>query len=130
MVVKMIMQNIYSKPLASGIYAGTRVQRGGGWFGRIMKSAIPFLSNIGKKVGKGAINFATDTLHDVLVDGRSIKDAAKEHGMRSLRETAKSILPTRNVANRVGGGGGGGVQRKAMKKKKKRRGPRRRDIFS
>ncbi len=92
-----------------------------------MKSAIPFLSNIGKKVGKGAINFATDTLHDVLVDGRSIKDAAKEHGMRSLRETAKSILPSRNVANRVGGGGGG-VQRKAMKKK--RRGPRRRDIFS
>ena len=89
------MMNDISKAYSSPVFvAASRRQRGGGFFGRIARFAIPILKNIGATVGKEALNFASNTLSDVS-QGKPFKQAVRRRGLNSLINVSNKFAGNR-----------------------------------
>ena len=94
------ISSIYSQPSNVFIGAGRR-QRGGGFFGKIARFAIPILKRIGSALGKEAINFAGNTISD-LSEGRDLKSTLQKRGVESLANASNKIFrkpKRRNIIN-------------------------------
>jgi len=84
------IKDAYSKPTGIFISAGRR-QRGGGFFGRIARFAIPILKSIGQSFGKEAINFASNTLSDIN-QGKPVRETLKNRGINSLINASQDVI--------------------------------------
>lgn len=90
------------------VYTGYQFQgqRGGGWFGRIIKGGImPVLSKILPYLGSKAV----DAYKEMVQDFQSGKDL-KEIGKRQLKRSAASVA--RDVAEKLSKQTGSGIRRK------------------
>ncbi len=89
----------YSKAMQSGnglpVFVGSRRQIGGGFLSGLARFAVPILNYLAPK----ALNFAKNTLSDVIVDGKSIKDAALTRGMNEIK-TAVSRKRSKPAINK------------------------------
>lgn len=82
----------YNQQSGSGIqgFAGTRFQRGGGFWSKLFSNTIiPAL----KYVGKAAVSTGSNVLEDV-IEGRNVKEAIKEHGITSLKKMGRKAVKT------------------------------------
>ncbi|GFU57452.1 uncharacterized protein F54H12.2 [Trichonephila clavipes] len=113
-------------------YQGQSFQKGygiGGWFKRLFRSALPFLSRGAKSVGKEVLRTGAQIANDLL-EGRNLQESAEERAKETGRILAKKAI--KKADDMLGKG-------KAYKKKKKKlpkyliqskvRKKKRRDIF-
>ena len=91
------IKNLYANP--NGIFVGAnRRQRGGGFFGRIARFALPILKKIGGILGNEALNFAGNTIND-LQQGHDLKSTLRKRGVESLSNATNTIIKKRNLIN-------------------------------
>ena len=103
----------YEKQIGHGltVFKGRRTQRGHGFFGGLLKSAMPLLKNVGKAVGKRLLSTGRSLATDLFA-GKNFKDAVKSR----LKDTASDLLG--NVTE----GLGAALGRKSRKRPAPRRG--------
>ena len=97
-------------------FEGVRYQKGFGLFGNIFRWALPYLKQFGTYVGKKLFHFGTDVVKDVALDGKSIKESAKQRfkeGKDQMLEDGMAKL--KNIVQ-----GGRGRRRRRTKKINKR----------
>ena len=83
---------IYSSPINGSVFVGAgRRQRGGGFFNRIARFAIPILKDIGSSIGKEALNFASNTINDIN-KGKPLRETLKNRGINSLINASNDVL--------------------------------------
>jgi hypothetical protein len=106
-------------------FEGTAYQRGNGLgniFGRLIRFIMPVAKKAAKAVGKQALASGANILSDV-VQGRNLKESAKEHGRAALGNLADK------AAAKMRGSGRLGTRSKTIKGgrtlKRKRRGRKR-----
>ena len=89
----MSMEQIYSHPL--NIYSSnSRRQRGGGFFGKLARMAVPLLKRVGTSLGQNTLGFASNTLSD-LIEGKSsneIKEGMRKRGAQHFRNVVNSVI--------------------------------------
>ena len=79
---------VYQYPTGHFI-GGKRRQRGGGFFGRVARMALPFLRRVGRHIVSNVGELATDSLGN-LIEGRDVNFA--NQGYETLRKTGSDIL--------------------------------------
>ena len=81
--------NYYVKQAAYGlpVYAGSRGQRGHGFFSSLFRLAVPFLKKGGLSLAKHLLHTGSNIVSDV-ESGQFIRDAAKKRFI----ETGKGVL--------------------------------------
>lgn len=75
------------------VYKGGRTQRGygiGGLFSSFFRKASPFLKESALRVGKNALDVASDVLYDA-GQGRDVFRSMKKHGKKAAMKTAKEV---------------------------------------
>lgn len=114
-----------------GYYKGQSSQKGygiGGWFRKLFRSALLFITKGAKSVGKEVLRTGTQIANDLL-EGQNIQESAKMRAKETGRKLAKKAL---NTADEMLGQG-----KKYKRKRKlvnrhtllKARKVKRRDIF-
>ena len=82
------ISDFYSKPLQAGnglsVYSGARRQLGGSFLSGLSRFAVPIMKYLAPK----ALNFAKNTMDDV-IDGKSLKNAAIHQGVNEVRTALK-----------------------------------------
>jgi len=121
MAANNIYIDYYANQAGNGIpgFEGIRYQRGGGFFGKLLSSAIyPLLRFMGRKALKTGVNIAEDVL-----GGENIKSSAKRRAKDTGIELAETAL---GKAHSFLTQRGKGVRRKRImaKRKAKKRGRR------
>ncbi|GFV77441.1 uncharacterized protein F54H12.2 [Trichonephila clavipes] len=94
-------------------YQGQSFQKGygiGGWFKRLFRSALPFLSRGAKSVGKEVLRTGTQIANDLL-EGRNLQESAEERAKETGRILAKKAIIKKQTICSVKG--------KPIKEKKK-----------
>lgn len=79
------ISTLYSQPVGT-IYSGTRRQRGAGILGKLFRSAIPVLRNVGKRV----LSVGGRTIQKVVKGGelgQSLLDSTNEEFKNKSRKT-------------------------------------------
>ncbi|GFU12150.1 uncharacterized protein F54H12.2 [Trichonephila clavipes] len=75
-------------------YQGQSFQKGygiGGWFKRLFRSALPFLSRGAKSVGKEVLRTGAQIANDLL-EGRNLQESAEERAKETGRILAKKAI--------------------------------------
>lgn len=110
------IERYYLTQAGNGVhgFAGVRYQKGNGFFGRILSTAvIPFIKFLGKNVLKAGSNIASD-----LVDSDDFTlNNFKEVGKKRLKEQAG--VAYENVKNKILSGQG--MKRKYKRKRRNRK---------
>ena len=77
------IKDFYSGQSGNGlpVYVGSRRQVGGGFLSGLARMAVPIIKYLAPK----AANFARNTLSDVVMDGKSFKEAAMTQGVNEVR---------------------------------------------
>ncbi len=87
------VKEFYSGPIQAGgglpVYVGARRQIGGGFLSGLARFAVPIIKYLAPK----ALNFAANTINDVVVDGKSLKSAALARGMNEIKSAVKRKNP-------------------------------------
>lgn len=91
-------ENFYVNQAGNGIpyYQGQPFQKGygiGGWFKRLFRTALPFITKGAKSVGKEVLRTGTQIANDLL-DGRNIKESAELRARETGRKLAKKAVKT------------------------------------
>ena len=108
--------NYYVNQAGNGIsgFEGIRYQRGGGFFGNILKSAaLPLLKYLGKQVFSTGIDVAKGVM-----DGEPIKEAFKSRAKTKLRDVAGDAIKRAEVFRQTGRGRRK-IRRRGSKKNRK-----------
>lgn len=87
----------YSNP--SIFQSAGRRQRGGGFFGKLARMALPILKSFGARVGNEALNFASNTLSDVS-EGHNVRESLKKQGLKSLSKVLEPPRKRKNLINK------------------------------
>jgi len=106
-------RSLFVQQAGSGItgFEGIRYQRGNGFFGRLLSSAVyPLLQFLGKK----AAGFGANLAKDIIVDKKDFKTAAKERLKETGREVASAGIDRANQFIQTGKG----LRRKMSKRRK------------
>jgi len=83
------------------VYAGSRRQMGGGFFGTlkrfaapILKKLVPHLANVGKRVAKSAINVGKGVVGDVIAgsDFKNIRKNIRKRGRREINAIGNEYI--------------------------------------
>lgn len=111
------MDEYYINQAGSGIggFAGTRYQKGDGFFGRLISGSIlPIIKKVLPFLGKTALNSGIDVIND-LSKGDSFKESAK----RRMKEAGESIVnKSVEKVKQLTGSGMARRKKKSTKKKK------------
>ena len=77
------IKDFYSGQTGDGfpVYVGARRQVGGGFLSGLARMVVPIIKYLAPK----AFNFARNTLSDVVMDGKSIKEAALTQGANEIK---------------------------------------------
>jgi len=109
-------QTYYSNQAGNGIagFSGVRYQKGYGFFGRLLNSAvIPFIKFLGKNALSAGMNVANDLMETNDFSMKNIKDVGKQR----LGEQAKTMV--KDGANKILYGDG--VKRRRHRRKKQQK---------
>lgn len=110
------IERYYLTQAGNGIhgFAGVRYQKGNGFFGRILSTAvIPFIKFLGKNVLKAGSNIASDLVDSDDFSLNNLKDVGKKR----MREQAEDAYE--KVKNKILNGQG--IKRKYKRKRKIRK---------
>ncbi|GFX23511.1 uncharacterized protein TNCV_3769851 [Trichonephila clavipes] len=78
---------------------GQSFQKGygiGGWFKRLFRTALPFLTRGAKSVGKEVLKTGTQIVNDLL-EGQNLEDAAKHRTKETGRKLAREAIKKRMI---------------------------------
>ena len=96
------MASYYSRP-SYPVFAGTRRQVGGGVFGSIARSFLPFMKRAAvpmlKEVGKSALELGTNVAFDAL-QGENIGESLKARGKQSAMNLLDDLVSSKRVGKR------------------------------
>lgn len=126
-------EDFYVNQAGNGLsyYQGQTYQKGygiGGWFKKLFRTALPFLTRGAKTVGKEVLRTGSQIANDIL-EGRNIRESAETRTKEAGKNLAKKAIKTAD-----------GMLGNGKKYKRKRKRPRsfilakagkvkRRDIF-
>lgn len=91
-------EDYYVNQAGNGLsyYKGQSSQKGygiGGWFKKLFRSALPFITKGAKSVGKEVLRTGTQIAGDLL-EGRDIRESAKMRAKETGRKLAKKAINT------------------------------------
>lgn len=91
-------EDFYVNQAGNGLsyYQGQSFQRGygiGGWFKKLFRTALPFLTRGAKTVGKEVLRTGTNIANDFL-EGRNIKESAETRVKETGKSLAKKVIKT------------------------------------
>ncbi|GFX85347.1 uncharacterized protein F54H12.2 [Trichonephila clavipes] len=92
--VPVIRQHFQTIELVLRLHSGQSFQKGygiGGWFKRLFRSALPFLSRGAKSVGKEVLRTGAQIANDLL-EGRNLQESAEERAKETGRILAKKAI--------------------------------------
>ncbi|GFX57118.1 uncharacterized protein F54H12.2 [Trichonephila clavipes] len=89
-------EDYYVNQAGNGLsyYQGQSFQKGsgiGGWFKRLFRTALPFLTRGAKSVGKEVLKTGTQIVNDLL-EGQNLEDAAKHRTKETGRKLAREAI--------------------------------------
>ncbi|GFY77377.1 uncharacterized protein F54H12.2 [Trichonephila inaurata madagascariensis] len=89
-------EDYYVNQAGNGLsyYQGQSFQKGygiGGWFKRLFRTALPFLTRGAKSVGKEVLKTGTQIANDLL-EGQNLEDAAKHRAKETGRKLAREAI--------------------------------------
>ncbi|GFY77595.1 uncharacterized protein F54H12.2 [Trichonephila inaurata madagascariensis] len=89
-------EDYYVNQAGNGLsyYQGQSFQKGygiGGWFKRLFRTALPFLTRGAKSVGKEVLKTGTQIANDLL-EGQNLEDAAKHRVKETGRKLAREAI--------------------------------------
>lgn len=120
------MTTYYSKP-SYPVFVGGRRQVGGGVFGSLARSFLPFLKRAAvpvlKEVGKGALELGANVASDALRGeniGQSFKERAKDSAIKFL-DGVTSVRPKRKRKRKRTQVGSGRVTKQTKRRRVRRR---------
>lgn len=79
------------------VFRGYKHQKGAGFFGNLLKSAIPIIKSGGKKLLGTTLKTGANILSDVLTGDSNFETAFRNRGKEALTDIKKSVV--KNVAS-------------------------------